>query len=162
MILVTVGLHSQGFTRLIRKMDQLAPILGELVIMQIGSTEYVPKNTEYFRFTSSWRILDLMSKADVIVSHGGASSIFLVLQYGKPLVIVPRLRRYGEHIDDHQIELARYTESLGRAIVVYDIDTILAAIQRSRKMHTTPRPIEGTLPRVIGNILKSTKRAHQR
>jgi beta-1,4-N-acetylglucosaminyltransferase len=50
MIFVTVGLHYQGFDRLIMKMDALAGMIDEEVVMQIGSTKYKPENAKYFDF----------------------------------------------------------------------------------------------------------------
>jgi len=133
MIFVTVGTHYQGFERLVRKMDEIASRIDEEVIMQIGYTKYEPKNAKWFRFLEKEEdILRLYKTADVIVAHAGAGTLLTALAYGKPLVVVPRLKRFGEHIDDQQLELAEALEQAGKAIAVYDVNHLEEAIRRAR------------------------------
>ena len=126
MIFVTVG-GMRAFERLVRAMDRIAGGLGERVVMQIGSTDYEPKNCDYFRFMPRGEIEELYANARVVVCHAGSGSILTALEHNKPLVLVPRLRQYGEVFDDHQLELARECQNRGTA-VVYDIDEIESAL----------------------------------
>jgi UDP-N-acetylglucosamine transferase subunit ALG13 len=123
MILVTVGTHDQNFDRLVETMDRLATTLEEPVIIQRGSSSYLPVHTEHFEFTSYERMQELTQEARVVVSHAAAGAIILVLSKGKPLVLVPRLARYGEAIDDHQKQLAIALERKGQAIAVLEPTT---------------------------------------
>ncbi|MCD6099208.1 MAG: beta-1,4-galactosyltransferase [Candidatus Marinimicrobia bacterium] len=129
MIFVTVGHHENGFPRLIKKMDEVAPRLNHEVIMQIGHTPYIPHNTKWFRFTSEEMIRQIYQEADVVIAHAGAGTILTVLKYQKPLILVPRLRELGEHIDDHQKELAQILQRWGVAFAVYDIERLEEAIE---------------------------------
>ena len=106
MILVTVGMHTAGFSRLVRAMDRIASQVNEEVLMQIGATPYQPHAARWFTFVPPSQMEALCERARIIVSHAGAGSILTALRHGKPLVVMPRLRKYGEMIDDHQIELA--------------------------------------------------------
>ncbi|MEZ4710465.1 MAG: glycosyltransferase [Caldilineaceae bacterium] len=115
---MTVGTHNQGFDRLIRPMDELCAELDEHVVMQIGASAYEPRHVEFFRFTSSERMQELTRQASTIVMHAAAGSIILALRTGKPLVLIPRLKQYGEHIDDHQLQLATQLEKQNQAICV--------------------------------------------
>ena len=126
MIFVTVG-GMHAFERLIREMDRIAGELDEQVMMQIGSTSYEPQNCNYFRFMPRNDIEELYAGARVIVCHAGTGSILTALKYNKQLILVPRMKKYGEHIDDHQLEIAREMESRG-ITVVYDIGNLKAAI----------------------------------
>ena len=45
MIFVTVGMHTAGFERLVKKMDEIAGKIDEEVIMQIGGTS-IPRKTQ--------------------------------------------------------------------------------------------------------------------
>jgi UDP-N-acetylglucosamine transferase subunit ALG13 len=121
MILVTVGTHPQGFERLVQPMDELAAELGERVVIQYGSSRYRPRSAEGFDFTSSQEMERLTGQARVVVCHAAAGSILLALRYSRPVVAVPRLKRYGEVVDDHQLQLARALEARGQAQVVYEI-----------------------------------------
>lgn len=120
MILVTVGTHPQGFERLVRAADELAASLDERVVIQYGASGYIPQRAEGFRFTAGQEMERLTAEARLVVTHAAAGAIILALQQGKPLVLVPRLKRYREHLDDHQTQLARALHDQRRAIAVFD------------------------------------------
>ena len=134
MILVTVGNHTQGFPRLIRKMDEFAEKMPEEVIMQIGATDYHPQNARHFRSTSQEEMDRLNREARLVVTHAGAGSILTGLKWGKPMVIVPRLAKYGEHFDDHQLQLADVLSQAGKVITVYEVEELEEAINRASQM----------------------------
>ncbi|WP_048182324.1 glycosyltransferase [Methanosarcina siciliae] len=124
MIFVSVGFHNQGFERLIKKMDEIAGKIDEKVIMQIGHTNYTPKNAEFFRFKDSDEdIKYLCHEARVVVTHGGMS-IMTALEQGTPVVAVPRLKKYGEHTNDHQIDIINQLIKENKITAVYDVDQI--------------------------------------
>ena len=106
-ILVTVGMHTDGFGRLVEAMDQIAAQSGQEVVMQIGATLYRPSAARWFDFATQEEMDKLCERARIIVSHTGAGSILTAVRHHKPLIVVPRLKKYGEHIDDHQLELAQ-------------------------------------------------------
>ena len=131
MILVTVGTHNQGFDRLVKKMDEIAEELGEEVVVQKGHTSYEPRNARFFDFASRGEMEKWVEKARVVVTHGGAGSIVFALGKNKPVVVVPRLKKYGEHVNDHQIELARALEKEGRVKAVLDVKDLKRCIQEA-------------------------------
>jgi beta-1,4-N-acetylglucosaminyltransferase len=123
MILVTVGLHPQGFDRLVQAADAMASLVEETVIIQYGSTRYRPKRARHFDFVDEAEMRNWLGKARVVVSHGGAGSILSALQANKPLVVVPRLKRFGEVFDNHQLELTEALAQLGRSVTVTDLSS---------------------------------------
>ena len=125
MIFVTVGTHYLGFTRLIKKIDELACLIDEEIIAQIGNTNYKPKNIKYFTFIEDEKkIMELYEKARVIVTHGGAGTILTLSNFNKKIIVVPRLKKFNEHVDDHQLELAEFLEKEKKVTVVYDIEDL--------------------------------------
>ena len=130
MIFVTVGMSDYSFVRLIREMDRIAASINERAIMQIGNTSYNPQNTEFFRFGSPQKIEQYIRDSKLVVSHCGVGTIVLLLKLGKPLILVPRMKKYGESIDDHQIEIAKELENRGIA-VSYEIDDLEVLLQTS-------------------------------
>jgi UDP-N-acetylglucosamine transferase subunit ALG13 len=129
MIFVTVGTHSQGLDRLIKKMDEIAGKIDEEVIMQIGSSKYRPKNARYFDFINDFEnIIELNRKARIVVCHGGAGTIITALDEGTPVIAVPRLKKYEEHINDHQLELVDALSTSGKILAVYDIELLEKAL----------------------------------
>ena len=107
MIFGTVGFHFQGFERLVKRLDDLAPTLDERVVIQIGHTEYTPRNAEYFRFAADDATIDrLVRDSRVVVAHAGTGTILRCLELGRPVIVMPRRAGFGEHVDDHQWEIA--------------------------------------------------------
>jgi len=130
LILVTIGLGGGmwGFSRLVSEMDRIAGSIDEKVVMQIGATDYEPENSEYFTFLARNEMDQFYRDARVVVCHAGVGSILTAIKYNKPLVLVPRVKRYGEILDDHQRQIAGELEGKGVA-VVYDINTLESAIK---------------------------------
>ena len=127
MIFVTIG-GFRAFERLVCQADRIAGEIEEQVSMQIGFTEYEPTNCEWQRFMSKTEIERAIADARLVVSHAGIGSLLAALKHNKPLVLVPRMKSYGEHIDDHQLEIAREMERLG-VTVVYDIANLQSALE---------------------------------
>jgi UDP-N-acetylglucosamine transferase subunit ALG13 len=116
------------FDRLVKKMDEIAGIIDEEVIMQIGKSIYKPKNAKYFDFIDSEKITELTNEARIIVCHGGAGTIISALEMGKQVIAVPRLKRYNETLDDHQKELIEVLANAGKIIAVYDVENLMEAL----------------------------------
>ncbi len=106
MIFVTVGSRNYPFDRLFQKLDELYDegVLTEDMFAQIGTSEYKPRHAEYTDFLSPEEFQEKIEKADIVVSHGASGSIMSALNTGKKVIAVTRLEKYGEHINDHQIQ----------------------------------------------------------
>ena len=122
MIFVTVGNHFQGFERLLEKVDEIAPRLPHDIVVQKGYSKYIPKNTKYFDFVPSNTALDYIRNSDLVVSHAGMGTIILCREYGTPILIFPRTEKFGEHVNDHQLEIAQVLEKRGdpNTYIVYE------------------------------------------
>ncbi len=118
---MTVGTHDQGFERLVKEMDAIAGELEEEVVIQTGNTAYETKNVRQIKFVDRKGMEELNARARIVIAHAGAGSIIFALKQKKPLILVPRLKKFGEHVNDHQLELARELENEGRALCVSDI-----------------------------------------
>lgn len=136
MIFVTVGTHERGFDRLVKAVDDLigSGKIKEKVIIQTGYTEYIPKNCDSFKFTDYDNIVELCKKASIVISHGGVGSIITPLELGKPVVVVPRLKRFNEHTNDHQLQIVKELERQEKIIPVYDIKNLENALEEARKV----------------------------
>lgn len=106
MIFVTVGSRNYPFDRLFMKLDELYEkgLLTDELFAQTGTSTYIPKHYMYKDFISQKEFLDKVKNADIIVTHGGSGSIMKALNEKKKIIAVARLAKYGEHINDHQIQ----------------------------------------------------------
>ena len=134
MIFVTMGTGHYGFDRLVREMDQIAASINETVLMQIGNTDYEPQNAEFFRFCSPQQLEQYVRDSRLVVSHVGVGTIMLLLKLAKPFILVPRMRKYGENIDDNQVETAEPLEKEG-VIVVYETGDLKGLLGMANAKH---------------------------
>jgi beta-1,4-N-acetylglucosaminyltransferase len=124
MIFVTIG--STDFDPLIVRMDELAPTLGDEVVMQIGNGQYVPQNGRFFRFAES--LDDYYHQADVIVAHGGLGTIIEALELHKALVCVVNPTTY----DRHQEHLLEVFAQQGCLLWCKDMNELPRAVEHAR------------------------------
>lgn len=120
MIFVTVGTDEHNFSRLVKEVDKIAPEIGNDIVVQLGYTQYEPRNCKSFHFTSFERIEKLNQKSNIIITHAGAGSIIKALKYGKRPIVVPRRKKYNEHINDHQLDLAKKMSKEDKIILCKD------------------------------------------
>jgi beta-1,4-N-acetylglucosaminyltransferase len=153
-IFVTVGMHSRGFDRLARAADEMAARIDEPVVIQRGSSRFTPSYAQWFDFLDQAEMQQWLADARVVASHGGAGSILSVLLSGKPLVVVPRLRRFGEARDDHQLELARALAQRGIAVNLCapSSESLLRAVEEAVLL-TRVVAMDGGLQGALGNWL---------
>lgn len=135
MILVTLGTQDKNFVRLLEKIDQLINngLIKDKVIVQAGFTKYNSENMEIFDLIPQDEFNDLMDKADIIITHGGVGNIISALEKNKKVIAVPRLAKYGEHINDHQTQIIAQFNALGYIIGLQDVDELDDAVKQIKK-----------------------------
>ena len=123
MIFVTVGSRNYPFDRLFMKLDELYDegIITDNMFAQIGTSSYKPRNYVYRDFISPDEFAENIQKANIIVSHGASGSIMKALNAGKKVIAVTRLEKYGEHINDHQIQ-NNEAFSINRYVLMADLE----------------------------------------
>jgi UDP-N-acetylglucosamine transferase subunit ALG13 len=114
-IFITVGTQKFQFNRLLKEIDRLIEEekITEEVFAQIGYSGYKPKNYNYKDFIDRDEFEDIIKKCKIIITHGGTGSIIGAVKQRKKVVAVPRLKEFGEHVDDHQIQIVLEFESIG-------------------------------------------------
>lgn len=107
LIFVTLGTQDKPFTRLLKAIDGAIQegIIKEPVIVQAGHTKYESSHMTILGMLSMEEYHHYMEKCDLLITHGGVGSIFDALKLGKKIIASPRLKKYGEHVNDHQIQL---------------------------------------------------------
>ena len=108
MIFVTVG-SMFPFDRMIRLMDGWAARnASEETFGQIGTGSYEPTHMRWTRRLGQKEFARTVAEARLIVAHAGMGSMITAGQYGKPIVLLPRMERLGEHTTNHQIATANW------------------------------------------------------
>ena len=131
MIFVVTGVHEHGFDRLVKAVDDLAGrgVINDVYI-QTGFSMYKPEFCEWSKAMDFQKFEGYMDDADIIISHGGAGCIAGALERNKPTILVPRLQKYNEHNNDHQLELTSVLEKAGRVLVAYEIEDLEEMIKK--------------------------------
>ena len=145
-----LGTQNNSFHRLLEEIDKLIDIgkIQEEVIVQAGYTKYESKNMKIIDFLPSEELEKLEQQANCIITHGGVGSIIGSIEKGKKVIAVPRLKQYGEHVNDHQIDIVESFNQLGYIIGIKDVSELCDALQKV----TTFKPKKYV--RNTGNIIK--------
>lgn len=136
MIFVTVGTTKFQFDRLLKQVDFN---WGEDLIIQKGQSEYKFKNAglakKYFNYDE---MIKFFKQARIVIIHAGVGSYLMARRYfsGAPIV-VPRLKKYGEHVSDHQLMLAEYLEHNKVATVIRDTSLLYGKIKNYQELIRT-------------------------
>ncbi len=118
MIFFTLGTEQYPFQRMVDAADLVAAALPEEeVFVQIGKHPDPPRKAAYERWLSYPDFAARVREARIVVTHAGAGSLLSCAWIGKVAITAPRLHRFGEHVDDHQTELAARMAELGHALL---------------------------------------------
>ena len=134
MILVTVGSQKFQFNRLLSKIDELIEkkAITDKVFAQIGVSDYKPKNYEHVDFMPQEEFSKKMDECDMVITHAGTGVIVNAVKKEKKVVALPRLAKFNEHVDDHQIQLIKEFEELNFIEPVYEIEELEKAIKNAK------------------------------
>ncbi len=156
MIFVTVGTHQQPFDRLLEALETLD---GEELIVQHGPGK-APANAAHAEaFMPFDRIIDLLGRADRVITHAGVGSIICARRAGHLPLVVPRRHDLGEHVDDHQAELTRSLEARGAVIPVWDVGELSTALASAPPRGPSSEPSDPQLCGAVRAALLGAPRA---
>lgn len=134
MIFVTVGTHEQPFNRLIKKLDEMVEnkLIQDEIFAQIGYSTYEPKHYKWSKFLSSDEMDHYMQEATTVICHGGPATFMKSLSLGKKTIVVPRQKKYDEHVNDHQLVFAERVKDKGYSIIpIKNIEDLEDALSKT-------------------------------
>jgi UDP-N-acetylglucosamine transferase subunit ALG13 len=138
-VLVTVGTNEARFDRLLDAVSGI-DLDGERIVVQRGSSAVRPAGAECVDFLPFEQLDALTRSSRVVVCHAGIGSVAVALAHGRRPIVVPRLHRHGEAVDDHQVHFARRLGEAGLATVVDDLERLPELI---RAAQPPPTPEDG-------------------
>jgi UDP-N-acetylglucosamine transferase subunit ALG13 len=158
MIFVTVGNALQGFRRFLDKVDALAGegVFGDTpIFIQSGHNPgFKPRFCTERPFISMDEFNELMKRASLVMCHGGCT-VLTAIRLGMMPVVMPRMTRYGEHVNDHQVEFVRSLASEGRLIPAYEPEELGPAVSRALANPRQPVPLpESQMVELIGQAVR--------
>lgn len=158
MLFLTIGTLF-GFDRLVRAVDEAigAGQIKDQVFAQIGPGTYLPRNMKYVQVLDKDDFERTLASADGLISHAGIGSINAALKSGRPMVVLPRLKRHGEHVNDHQLHTAKKFESLGCVLVAYETSDLPGRCEELKtfKPKTRTPNLTGLIERLRASLTKT-------
>lgn len=135
MIFVAVGTQKFPMNRLLRQIDELIASgeLQEEVFAQIGHSDYQPVHYAYREFLDKEEFDGTVAKCDLLITHSGVGTIISGLTRGKPVIVYPRLSKYGEHVDDHQLEIAQSFSEQHFVLLCSEQDSLAEKIRQAKE-----------------------------
>ena len=134
MIFVTLGTNDNSFERLLKAIDKEIEkgTIKDKVIVQAGCTKYTSKNMEILDLIPREEFDRLISECDLLITHGGVGSILTGVNNGKKVIAVPRLAKYKEHGNDHQLQIVENFSERKYILAVKDLNKLGKTIEKAK------------------------------
>lgn len=134
MIFVSLGTNDKSFERLLLKIDKEISLgnIRDKVIVQSGFTKFSSKNMEVIDLMPMDEFKMNIETCDILITHGGVGTILDGLKLGKKIIAFPRLSKYKEHANDHQVQIIDEFYNCGY-ILTGEVDDLVSLIKDSKK-----------------------------
>lgn len=131
MILVMLGTQNNSFHRLLEEVQKCIDkkIIKEEVIVQAGGTKFKSDDMQIFKLVSAKKIKQYIEEANFIITHGGVGSILSGIKADKKVIAVPRYKKYGEHVNDHQVQIIETFNNQGFIKGIKEVEELENAIK---------------------------------
>ena len=129
MIFVTLGTQDKHFPRLLEAVEKLN--INEKIIAQTGSTDYKSDKIEIYKFLTQDEFNKYMKEARIVITHAGVGTIIYGLTIHKTMIVAPRLKKYGEHVNDHQLQILETFSKDGYIIPLEDFSKLNEKIEEA-------------------------------
>ena len=136
MIFVSCGTQDKEFRRLFIEIERLIEEgkIKDNVIAQIGNTKFktnlLENKMKVIEFASPDEMKELIKSADLIITHGGVATIIEGINLEKKIIAVPRLKKYKEHVNDHQLQIIENFNEKGYIIGTKGVEEIEEALKK--------------------------------
>ena len=143
MIFVTLGTQKFQMNRLIESVDRIAPGLEEDIFIQTGHSTLIPHNCQHSAFVATEQFNHMIQECSMLITHAGVGTIMTAITNAKPVIVVPRLEKYNEHVDNHQREIAQAFAGKGCVLNCEDVENLLGYIEKGKNYDFQPYHVHG-------------------
>lgn len=144
-----LGTQKNDFSRLLKEIEKCIDnkTIEEEVIVQAGSTKYKTNKMQIFDLIGREELDEKKKEASFIITHGGVGSIVGALKMNKKVIAVPRLKQYGEHVNDHQKQIVENFDKQGYIKGIFKIEELENAIKNINQF--TPKHFKSNTDSII-------------
>jgi len=132
MILVLLGTQNNSFHRLLEEIQKNIDNgnIKQEVVVQKGYTKFESKDMKIYSQVPIDEMNTLIEEADIVITHGGVGSIINSIKRGKKVIAVPRLKKYKEHVNDHQLDIIKSFDEMGYVIGINAVKELEEALKK--------------------------------
>lgn len=136
MIFVILGTQDKKFYRLLEAIEKQLEKgnIKDRVVVQAGcSSDFKSKKMEIFDLIPMDEFDDLIKNCDILITHGGVGSIITGLKNDKKVIAAARLKEFGEHTNDHQLQIIDTFSNEGFIINLSNFDELDIILKEIKK-----------------------------
>lgn len=135
MILVTLGTQDKPFTRLLEAVQKQIDNgnIKDEVVVQAGYTKFESKNMKIYELIEYEKFDKLVKDCDILITHGGVASILNGIKNEKKVIAAARLKEFGEHTNDHQLQIISDFSKKGYLLALDDFDKLDEVLKQAKK-----------------------------
>lgn len=137
-IFIMFGTQDKRFDRLMDAILSSKMIEEHEVYIQTGYTTGCYDTVHCQQYYTEQELTEQIQIADVVITHAGVGSIVASLKLNKPTIVVPRLGKYKEQNNDHQVQIMKRYQEQGYIIAVEDVTTLDTAVEQSKTFQIKP------------------------
>ena len=159
MILVLLGTQNNSFHRLLEEVEKNIEdkTIKEEVIVQAGYTKYESNKMKIMDLMSKEQLSKFQDEASLIITHGGVGSIVSSIEKSKKVIAVPRKHEYGEHVNNHQIQIVKDFNDKGYIIGIENVEDLKETIIKSKTFEPVKyQPNNQKMLKIIENFIENT------
>ena len=140
LIFVVLGTQKFQCNRLLKQIDRLVEEqkITDPVFAQKGHSDYIPQYYPSVDFLNKEDFEQKMEECSLLITHSGVGTILLGIRHGKPVIVFPRLKKYKEHVDDHQWDIAKAFGKKHLVLVCGEEDSLENIIRESETFDFQP------------------------
>lgn len=141
MFVIVGGVVEFDFSRILKIVDEMCSeglLDPKTTRAQTGHCSYVPHNFESYRFAPGETFHEDILNADAIITHGGVGTLVYALKAGKKVITFPRLKIYGEHLDNHQLDICTAFTQKGYCLMATNKEELCDCVKKIKDF--SPKP----------------------
>ena len=149
MIFVTLGTGDKRFDRLLAEVERMIDLgkIQEEVVVQAGTTPYHSDKMQIIDLLPMAEMERLTQQCSLLITHGGVGSITSGLKHGKRVIAVPRLAKYKEVANDHQIQIIENFGQSGYLVGTEGVEGLEEALETIKTFE--PKPFQSNTQNMI-------------
>ena len=136
MILIALGTQDKPFYRLLESVQKQIDNkkIKDRVVVQAGcSSDFKSDDMEIFDLIPMDEFDKLINECDVLITHGGVGTIITGLKNNKKVIAAARLEKYGEHVNDHQLQIIDNFTNSGYILSLDNFDELDKVLDKIKK-----------------------------